>query len=51
MNKSTDGADGGVLGVNRSILPKGLAKILRALGVKGKEFVDFGRVRKSYIFR
>ena len=42
MKRLTDGADGGVLGVNGSIRPKGLAKILRALGVKGKELVDFG---------
>lgn len=40
--KVSDGAEGGVVGLNGSIRPTCLAKLLRALSVKGNELVDFG---------
>ena len=40
--KVSDGAEGGVVGLNGSIRPKCLARLLRALSVKGNELVDFG---------
>ena len=42
FQKISDGADGGVSGINGSIRPKSLARVLRALSVKGNELVDFG---------
>ena len=42
FEKVSGGADGGVAGFNGSIRPKCLAQVLRALGVKDNELVDFG---------
>ena len=42
FEKISGGADGGIAGFNRSIRPKCLAQVLRALGVKDNELVDFG---------
>ena len=42
FQKISDGAEGGVSGFNGSIRPKSLARVLRALGVKDNELVDFG---------
>ena len=42
FKKLSDGAEGGVSGVNGSIRAKALAHILTALCVKGNELVDFG---------
>ena len=42
FKKISDGAEGGVSGFNGSIRPQSLARVLRALRVKGSELVDFG---------
>ena len=42
FEKVSGGADGGVAGFNGSIRPKCLAQVLRALGIKDNELVDFG---------
>jgi hypothetical protein len=42
FQKISDGAEGGVSGFNGSIRPQSLARVLRALMVKGSELVDFG---------
>ena len=41
-HKLSDGAEGGVSGVSGSVRPMSLARILRALKVRGKGLVDFG---------
>ena len=42
FRKISGGADGGVSGVNGSICPSCLKKVLCALEVNGREFIDFG---------
>ena len=42
FRKCSGGADGGVLGVNGSIRPSCLDKVLCALQVNGRVFIDFG---------
>ena len=42
FRKCSGGADGGVLGVNGSIRPSCLDKVLCALLVNGRVFIDFG---------
>jgi hypothetical protein len=46
----SDGAEGGVAGFNGSIRPTPLARVLRALSVKGNELVDFGAGSGRVIF-
>ena len=40
--KITGGADGSVAGLNGSIRPLDLVRILGALEIQGREFIDFG---------
>jgi len=50
FKKITNGAEGGVAGFNGSIRPTPLARVLRALSVKGNELVDFGAGSGRVIF-
>ena len=50
FKKITNGAEGGVAGFNGSIRPTPLARVLRALSVKGYELVDFGAGSGRVIF-
>uniref|UniRef100_A0A6T7ZWS0 Histone-lysine N-methyltransferase, H3 lysine-79 specific n=1 Tax=Cryptomonas curvata TaxID=233186 RepID=A0A6T7ZWS0_9CRYP len=40
--RCSGGADGGVVGTNGSIRPTCLVRMLRAMGISGSEFLDFG---------
>ena len=50
FKKITNGAEEGVAGFNGSIRPTPLARVLRALSVKGNELVDFGAGSGRVIF-